>query len=350
MKLNINQCANLVANIAQHTTVLIEGPSGTGKSSILHLLAERFPNHRPVYIDCTQIDVGDIQIPAVDHATKTSTFYPNDVFGVHDTQPRVICLDEFGKASRPVQNALLPVLLDRRVGHRPLPEGSIVFGTTNLASEGVGDTMQMHVRNRMSVVTMRKPTAPEWVEWGVANGVHHAVLAWVTDTPQVLAEEDTVMTPAENPYIFHRQEQRKAFVTPRSLAAVGRMLNCREALGDDDAMRCALAGAMGARAALDLMAYVELADGLPTWASIINAPEQAKLPITPTTNMMTVHRAVHRVDKDTLDNVLVYMNRLPKELQAVFATNLLRQKHKSAWSALNREFTNWCIANSWILR
>ena len=43
-------------------------------------------------------------------------------------------------------------------------------------------------------------------------------------------------------------------------------------------------------------------------------------------------------------------DRLPKELQAVFATNLLRQKNKSGWTALNREFTNWCISNSWILR
>jgi energy-coupling factor transporter ATP-binding protein EcfA2 len=350
MKLSINQCANAVANLATHTTVLIEGPSGTGKSSILHTLAERFPDHKPVYIDCTQIDVGDIQIPAVDHATKTSTFYPNEVFGTQSDEARIICLDEFGKASRPVQNALLPVLLDRRVGHRPLPQGSLVFGTTNLSSEGVGDAMQMHVRNRMSVITMRKPTAPEWVEWGVANGVHHAVLAWVTDTPQVLAEEDTVQTPAENPYIHHRGEQRKAFVTPRSLAAAGRMLNDRDAVGDDEVMRCALAGALGARAALDLMAYVELADGLPSWGSIIGAPDKAKLPATPTTNMMTVHRAVHRVEKDTLDNVLTYMQRLPKELQAVFATNLLRQKHKSAWTALNRAFTQWCVDNSWILR
>jgi hypothetical protein len=44
------------------------------------------------------------------------------------------------------------------------------------------------------------------------------------------------------------------------------------------------------------------------------------------------------------------MQRLPKELQAVFATNLLRQKHKSAWTALNRAFTQWCVDNSWILR
>ncbi len=76
IKLSINQCANIIGAVGSHTSVLVEGPSGSGKSSMLYMLATRFPGHRAVYIDCTQIDVGDIQLPAVDHATGTSTFYP----------------------------------------------------------------------------------------------------------------------------------------------------------------------------------------------------------------------------------------------------------------------------------
>lgn len=349
IKLSINQCANIIGAVGSHTSVLVEGPSGSGKSSMLHMLAAQFPQHRAVYIDCTQIDVGDIQLPAVDHATGTSTFYPNAIFGVHGDQPVVICLDEFGKAPRSVQNALLPVILDRRVVTRPLPAGSIVFGATNLSAEGVGDSLQMHVRNRMSVVTMRKPTVEEWVQWGIENGVHHSVLAWVTETPAVLADDDTVDNPDQNPHIWHRKDPgRKAFCTPRSLAAAGRVLSAE--IPDDDAVRATLAGLIGPRSAADLQVYVNLGNKLPAWQSIFNNPVAAALPDNPAAMMMVVHRAITRTTADILDPVMVYMKRLPLELQAVFVNQLLRIKSKSTFAARNAGFTQWCIANNWMMR
>ena len=347
MKLSINQCAAAINAVGQHTTVLIEGPSGSGKSSVLGML--NMPKHRKVYIDCTQIDVGDIQIPSVNHTTGTSTFYPNEVFGVHDNVPVVICLDEFGKAPRSVQNALLPVVLDRRVGNRPLPGGSMVFATTNLSSEGVGDTLPLHVRNRMSVVRMRKPNVEEYINYSLANNGNPAVLAWVKETPQVLAEDDDVANPDQNPYIWHRKDPgRKAFCSPRSMTAAGRVLNDGEHI-DDDTMRAVLAGLIGARSAADLHVYVQMGNKLPSWNSIVTAPLQAAVPDTPTMCMMLVHRAITRTTEDTLDAVMVYMKRLPMELQAVFVNQFLRIPQRSKFGALNDSFTKWCMANNWVM-
>ena len=347
MKLSINQCAAAINAVGQHTTVLIEGPSGSGKSSILGML--NLPKHRKVYIDCTQIDVGDIQIPSVNHTTGTSTFYPNEVFGVHADTPVVICLDEFGKAPRSVQNALLPVVLDRRVGTRPLPGGSVVFATTNLGSEGVGDTLPLHVRNRMSVVRMRKPNVEEYISYSLANNGNPAVLAWVTETPQTLAEDDDVANPDQNPHIWHRKDPgRKAFCSPRSMTAAGRVLNDGEHI-DDDTMRGLLAGLIGARSAADLHVFVQLGNKLPSWNSIVTAPLQAAVPDTPTMCMMLVHRAITRTTQDTLDAVMAYMQRLPLELQAVFVNQFLRIPQRSKFAALNASFTKWCVANNWVM-
>lgn len=349
MKLSINQCAHIIGAVGQHTSVLVEGPSGSGKSSMLKPLAEAFPGHKPVYIDCTQIDVGDIQIPAVDHATGTSTFYPNAVFGVHGDQPVLLCLDEFGKAPRSVQNALLPVILDRRVGNRPLPAGSIVFGTTNLGSEGIGDSLQLHVRNRMSVITMRKPNADEWIAWAMDNDVNPAVLAWVKETPAVLQDDDEVSQPDQNPHIWHGKDpSRRAFCTPRSLAAAGRVLNAP--IKDEDALRATLAGLIGQRSAADLHVFVQLANKMPAWQAILNDPANAPLPDNPVACMMTVYRAVSRTTKGTLDAVMTYMQRLPMELQAVFVNQLLRDPKRSTWSALNAGFTQYIIKNNWVYR
>lgn len=352
MKLSINQCAAAINAVGQHTTVLIEGPSGSGKSSVLGML--NMPKHRKVYIDCTQIDVGDIQIPSVNHTTGTSTFYPNEVFGVHDNVPVVICLDEFGKAPRSVQNALLPVVLDRRVGNRPLPRDntvgdSVVFCTTNLSSEGVGDTLPLHVRNRMSVVRMRKPNVEEYINYSLANNGNPAVLAWVKETPQVLTEDDDVANPDQNPYIWHRKDPgRKAFCSPRSMTAAGRVLNDGDHI-DDDTMRAVLAGLIGARSAADLHVYVQMGNKLPSWNAIVSSPLQAPVPDTPTMCMMLVHRAITRTTEDTLDAVMAYMKRLPMELQAVFVNQFLRIPQRSKFAANNDSFTKWCTANNWIM-
>lgn len=347
MKLSINQCAAAINAVGQHTTVLIEGPSGSGKSSILGMLD--LPKHRKVYIDCTQIDVGDIQIPSVNHATGTSTFYPNEVFGVHAEQPVAICLDEFGKAPRSVQNALLPVVLDRRVGTRPLPAGSVVFATTNLSTEGIGDTLPLHVRNRVSVVRMRKPSVEEYIDYSLANDGNPAMLAWVQQTPQTLAEDDDVANPDQNPYIWHRKDPgRKAFCSPRSMTAAGRLLNDGERI-DDDTMRGLLAGLIGARSAADLHVYVQMGNKLPTWDAIVTSPMRAPVPNTPTMCMMLVHRAITRTTQGTLDAVMVYMQRLPLELQAVFVNQFLRIPQHARFAAQNDSFTKWCVTNNWVM-
>jgi MoxR-like ATPase len=82
----------------------------------------------PRYIDCALLDLGDLQMPRV---TDSVEFVPNKMF-VGD-EPLIIMLDEIGKAMRPVQNALLTLLLEHRIGNHKLPEGSVVFGTTNMA-------------------------------------------------------------------------------------------------------------------------------------------------------------------------------------------------------------------------
>lgn len=179
MTLSINQIFKLISTNGADKTYIIEGPVGSGKSSIVKLFDQAAYN--VVTVDCTQWDVGDVQIPSVDKERRVVEFLPNVLLMGDRTKPMVILLDEIGKASRPVQNALLPVMLERRVGVEPLPTGSIVFGATNLGIEGVGDLFQIHACNRVSFIEMRPPTADEWVDWALQNNVNEAMLAWVKE-------------------------------------------------------------------------------------------------------------------------------------------------------------------------
>lgn len=350
MQLSINQIFKLISINGADKTYIIEGPMGSGKSSIVKLFDATAYN--VVTVDCTQWDVGDVQIPSVDKERKVVEFLPNVLLVGDHTKPMVILLDEIGKASRPVQNALLPVMLERRVGAVPLPEGSIVFGATNLGAEGVGDLFQAHACNRVSFIEMRHPTADEWITWGLSNNVHEAMLAWAKEEERRLfGSFKDFDRPEDFPYGFHPREKRRSFVTPRSLylASIELRDDRRQAVDDPDVTLAAIAGNIGHRAALDLMAFVQMADKLPSWQLIVNAPDKAPVPDNAAAVMMTVHRAVMRSTKETLDAVMTYIMRLPKEMQCVFATQLLRMKARP-WVPLNDNFTTWVRENHWLMK
>lgn len=64
---NLKQAEELIATVGKDITVHLRGQPGIGKSSILKTLASRFPTHIPVYIDCADLDLGDLAMPAMNH-------------------------------------------------------------------------------------------------------------------------------------------------------------------------------------------------------------------------------------------------------------------------------------------
>jgi len=347
--ISLNQCIALIESVADKATVLVEGHMGSGKSTMLKMLAKKLPSYHTGYFDMTNLDLGDLMLPAVQHDVRETEFYPNSLFGMrHGDVPHIYMFDEFGKAARPLQNAVLPVMLERRVGARKLHPASLVFGTTNLSSEGVGDTMQAHSRNRMIVVTMRKPTVDEWIEdFAVDAGVMPEVIAWVRETPTVMQGFEDVEKPEDNPYIFHPKSQRSAFVTPRSLEKASDILKVRSAMEEDTVIH-ALKGTVGERAALDLRAFIALADKLPAWKSVLADPKSCPVPSNPAAVVMLVFTAVSRIEADTVTPWMTYLKRIPKEAQALFCHHVMKSNVKAPIAATNKTFTEYAIANSWM--
>ena len=354
LTLGMNQILSLIYASGHLKTYIVEGPMGSGKSSMVDAAHKRFGDkYNYAVVDCTQWDVGDVQIPDVDKINQVIRFLPNVLLVGDGTKPMFILLDEIGKASRPVQNALLPVMLERRVGSVRLPEGSVVFGATNLGAEGVGDLFQPHARNRVSFLEMRYPTAEEWIQWAMPRDVPAEVLAFAHENPQIFHSFKQYEDPKGNPYIFHPREQRKSFVTPRSLYLASHELRpeVRSAVGDMDATRAALAGNIGPRAALDLMAFVELSDKMPSWDSITQTPDTALLPKdSPAAMCLTVFSAVAKFDKQTLPAVITYMKRLPLEIQCMFVSQVMRTGAKGAMAAQYKPFTDWLRETHWAMK
>jgi hypothetical protein len=341
--INLKQAEELIATVGKEVTVHLRGQPGIGKSSILNTLAQRFPDHIPVYIDCADLDLGDLAMPAMNHNDKTTAFYPNERFNLQHGKPVLIMLDEITKASEPVKNMLLPVMLERRLGSVKFHPDSIVYSTGNLTTDGVGDTMKAHAKNRLTAVTVRNPNDDEWVAWGVDNGIAPEVLAWVKQFPHCLSMY-TDESQKENMYIYNPRKQQEAFVSPRSLSKASHIVRSRDVLGEDTTLT-ALMGTIGESAARDMSAYFSLADGLPSRESIYKEPEKANLPKDPAAKVILVMRELMTITEEHMDAWMKYLQRLPMETQALFAVNIMASTRKSI-AATNKSFVNWAVANN----
>jgi energy-coupling factor transporter ATP-binding protein EcfA2 len=318
-------------------TTLVMGHMGSGKSSILKILASKLPTHAPCYFDGTTKDLGDLYIPKIlshDDDAQFVRFVPNEEFGLHLGKPVILMFDEYGKMNPAVKNATMETLLNHKVGNKKLPEGSIVFATTNLGGEGVGDLLMPHHRNRITVVRMKKPTATEWIEnYAFNNGIHPSMIMWVKEEgEQLFASYEDIENPDDqvggNPYIYHPKAQRPAFVTPRSLELASRWLWAKDKISGN---------------------YIELVDQLPKQEDIKTNPATAKIPESASATMMVVYRALATMSKEFIDPFMVYLNRLDAEAQGFFAMQVRNPKYQKQGIVMtNKKFTDWCVANNYV--
>lgn len=342
-------------------TILVEGRMGWGKSSILHMLAERLPNHLPCYFDCTTKDLGDITIPdlrQMDDGSGFVRYLTNEELGIHTNKPVILMLDEWGKCNPAVLNATLRIVQEGKIGSYTLHPDSVVFCTTNLAAEGVGDRLLAHQHDRVTTVELANPTPSEWVEWGYNNNIHTTVLAWANGNEKIFADFRDLEDPEENPYIPHPRSSRKHGVTGRSLEAGSGWLHLSDQF-DEPTLMSLLIGTIGNAAAGDLMTFAKLAGDLPSIDSIRTDPHGAKVPVTAAAQMMVIYRVMDVLnDPQMIDPWFTYMMRLPRETQTVFVSRCRQlssdlKLHPKAAKLKNRilqnrVYTDWAVENNYL--
>ena len=346
---SLQDFAKSIGIVGKDVTVIGQGEPGIGKSSMLKVLAAQYPDYEIAYIDCTLLDLGDFALPYTEMAgdLKVTKFAPNARFKMHTGKPVIVMLDEIGKAMKAVKNVLLTLMLEQRIGDNYLPKGSIVFGTTNLLSDGVGDMLEAHARNRVCMTTVRKPDADEWIDWAITNDVAPEVIAWVKQFPHALASY-TDASQKDNPYIFNpTRAGMGAVVTPRSLEKASHIAKRRAELGDALTISM-LTGTIGESASRDMQAFFTVVDKLPTWDAIMASPTTTKMPTDTVAKCILVFSAITRVEKDSLPKWMTYLQRMDMEWQALFATSVMKSQAKQAFCVMNKEFKDWALKNQWL--
>ena len=357
---SINELRKSIPTIGAELTPIILSEPGCGKTTLLSMIATdngdkwRSPKdgtnidgdkYDYIYVDCPVKDMSDIGMTIPNHATKSLEYYVSSLFNLGSGKPKIILLDEFMKSPKLLQVIFTRLMLERMVGDEPLPNGSIVFGTSNNASDGVGDTMLAHAGNRVCIMEMGKPSVNEWLEWASANGISRVVRAFVALFPRTLASYRDG-NQDDNPYIFNPKKSQLSFCSPRSLAKCDVIVRNRDHLGDNSTM-VALSGTIGASGAGDMSAFLSLERTLIDVKDIVKDPDGVKIPEEVSAQLMIMFQAVDVLEtQDELTKFMQFVKKIPSsEVQAVFFTMMMRNQKSIKLARNNAQIAEWAKNN-----
>ena len=354
--LSASQVVSLIAAVGDKRTVIVEGENGIGKTALFHMLRKlpKFADHIAVQpIDCTQLSDGSVWMPDLDRENGVSRELPNERFGVsafnqlgvNNSKPILVGLDEIAKAPQFIKNVLAPIIYERRVGNLSMPEGSVVVCFTNLSIEGLGDSIQAHLRNRLVFVKMRKPSADEWVKWATDNRVNPMIIAFVSNEPRVMQSfldyEKGGMFEGkdlskDNGFIFNPKSMQLAYATPRSLVAASDILDAGLGVLDDDTLEAALVGTVGATTAQALSSFIRFGREICEYSRVIKSPDTAPLSDNPTAQLIQVFQFVTRVaDRTEAEAIVKYVWRMRAEMQSIFCNTVATSQRVAMFATIN---------------
>ena len=354
--LSASQVVSLVAAIGDKRTVIVEGENGIGKTALFHALRKlpKFADHIAVQpIDCTQLSDGSVWMPDLDRENGVSRELPNERFGVsahnqlgvNNSKPILVGLDEIAKAPQFIKNVLAPIIYERRVGNLSMPEGSVVVCFTNLSVEGLGDSIQAHLRNRLVFVKMRKPTADEWVKWAADASINPTVIAFVHNEPRVMQSfldyekggmYDGKNMSKDNGFVFNPKSTQLAYASPRSLAAAGDILDGCMGVVDDDTLEAALVGSVGETTAQAMASFVRFGRDITDYARVIKDPDNAPMSDNPTAQLIQVFQFVSRVaDRTEAEAIVKYVWRMRAEMQSIFCNTVATSQRVAMFATIN---------------
>lgn len=176
------QLPDVLLHVALVRPVFVWGSPGIGKSSLVRSFAESLG------LDCvtllgTQLAPEDL-IGVPELVGGRSRFAPPE--SIAREAPYCLFLDELNASSPEVQKAFYSLILDRRIGSYQLPEGSVVIGAGNRATDNaLARPMASALINRMIHVHLRA-SATDWLAWAANADIHLWVLDYLTQRPDHL--------------------------------------------------------------------------------------------------------------------------------------------------------------------
>ncbi|ODN29966.1 AAA family ATPase [Fervidobacterium thailandense] len=169
---------------------LLIGHFGVGKTDIARQIAAEH-GRKLVILVLSQMEPGDLIGLPVRDESKTR-FLPPDWWPEDGNV--LILLDEINRAHRSIRNAIMQLLVDKRIHNHILPDGVWLMASMNPPDENY-DQVELITDpaflSRFFILEIH-PDIGEWIEWAKKNNVPQEIIDFIGKFPEFLSVNCTV--------------------------------------------------------------------------------------------------------------------------------------------------------------
>ena len=335
MELSIEQAsANIEEILAAGLVPFVSGAPGIGKSDIIKQVAKVY-NLKIIDVRLSQSDPTDLSgFPAVDLERGKASYMPMDTFPVEgDEIPKgfagwLLFFDEMNSAPMSVQAAAYRIVLDKEVGQHKLHKNVAVVCAGNRASDkAIVTRMSTAMQSRLIHLELGV-NHKQWIDWGNSNGIDFRILAYINFRPEILHK-------------FDPNHSEHTFPCPRTWEFVSKLIIKKPDLKASDLPL--LMGCVGEGAGREFYGFTDIFTKLPTLKNLLSSPSVIAMPDEPSVLYAISGLISHHANKDNLDDLMIFINRMPKEFQVITISGFCKRERALVQIPVIRK---WLVTNT----
>lgn len=232
-------------------------------------------------------------------------------------------VDDLGQSSEAVQKALMQLLLGRRLNGHKLSDEIVFVGATNNVGQRSGVTGLLEpVKSRWDSIVQLDVVLDDWCSWALRNDMPAELIAFLRTRPELLSQFEPTKEIINHP-------------SPRTWASVGRRVT--RGVVDHELF----SGAVGKGAAIEFLAFMDMAKDAPSLDEIILNPGKAPIPEKPAMRYLVSTGLAIRAKKDNFEKIFTYLLRLPQPFRVLTMRDAVDKDKKLSET---ETFVSWVVS------
>ena len=210
----------------------------------------------------------------------------------------MLLVDELPNAPKATQNALLQLILDKKIGTYTLPAGTAIIAAGNRSIDRAAvHEMPTPVKNRFAHYEI-EANIDDWVAWAIQKDISPTIISFC-----VIAQRNYIHSTHERMHSRRRAHGKWLTVSYLSWAVTP----------DDEFY--GVASLIGDGPAGEFIAFKQTADKMPDLEKLLASPHSASVPDDPSILFAVSGALAARADDNNFKEIMKYAKRMPAEYQ-----------------------------------